>query len=571
MGSSSSSGSTSTPRTTRVLTRRQFISTAFVGVSTVFLAACGATPTATPAPTATKPPATAAPAAPAATATTAPKPTVAPTAAATPKRGGTLIAGSQNDCQNFDPHRTNGGASSFALIYDTLIRWGVDAKGNTIPLPGLATEWTLDGSTATFKLRQGVKFHDGTDFNAEVAKFNLERMNDAKSAARAFVAAIKTIDIVDTYTIKLNLTGPSGSLLSSLSQAADSRPWIISKAMADKAGDKYGTSPDTTAGTGGMKLIEFVAGSYHVVQRTGTGWEKGADGQPLPYFDTMRWRFVNDDTVRATELRTGNIHWMNAVAAKDITPIQQDANLVAMFNPYQNNCAQFTFSVKSEKFGNLKLRQAVQYAMDRESMAKVLGGGFGVAHYWFMTPGYLGYDETLPHYTFDAAKAKQLVIDAGYPKGVDVGLMIINRAADTQQAQMMKQMLGDVGITVQIESLERLAWLDKVATLKFDLATYYTGVRPDPDSILAGRFMTGESKNQGGMSDPVIDDWLVKGRSSFDDKVRAAAYAEVQKRIFETAQYGTLWMMPYIDGFSKKVKGVKMLQGGPDVTNAWLE
>jgi len=341
--------------------------------------------------------------------------------------------------------------------------------------------------------------------------------------------------------------------------------------MALKAGDKYGTSPDTTAGTGPMKLVEFVGGSHHVIQRTGQYWEKGVDGQPLTYFDTVRWRFIKDDTVRATELRTGNIQWQDIVATKDIAAMKQDPNIVLAENPYQVTCYQFTFSVKSEKFADARVRKAVHYAIDRESLAKVLGQGYGAPHYWFLTPGYLGYDESLPHYTFDQAKAKQLLAEAGYPNGIDVGLLIINRELDQQEAQMLKQMLGDVGIRVSIEALERIAWLDRVGTLKFDMAIYQTGVRPDPDSILAGRFQTGEQKNQAGMSDPVIDDWLAKGRASFDDKVRAAAYAEVQKRIYETAQYGTMWMSAIYGAFNKKVKGWRMLQSGAEIRYAWIE
>lgn len=550
------------------ISRRAFLRYTSLAAVGALAAACApnAAPTSAPT-TAPQAAATTAPAKP----TEAPKPTAAPTTAQAPKRGGTLVVAQQNDTSTLDPHRASGTSMVQGLLYDSLIRWEVDAKGNCVPAPGLATEWTFDGSTAVLKLRQGVKFHDGSDFNAEVAKFNLERMNDDKSVARAFVSAIKSIDILDPYTIKLNLTGPSGSLLSNLSQAADSRPWIISKAMAEKAGDKYGTSPETTAGTGPMKLVEFVSGSHHVLQRTGQYWDKGADGQPLTYFDTVRCRFIKDDSVRATELRTGNIDWIDILGTKDVAVVQKDPNLVLAPNPYQMTCYQFTFSVGSQKFADARVRKAVHYAIDREALAKVLGQGLGSPHYWFLLPGYLGYDESLPHYSFDQAKAKQLLADAGFPNGIDIGLLIINRELDQQEAQILKQMLGDVGIRVTIEALERVAWLDRVATLKYDMAIYQTGVRPDPDSILAGRFQTGEQKNQAGMSDPVIDEWLAKGRASFDDKVRAAAYAEVQKRIYETAQYGTMWMSPVYGAFNKKVKGWRMLQNGPDVRAAWLE
>jgi peptide/nickel transport system substrate-binding protein len=563
------------------LTRRRFLTLAGVSSSIALLAACGQAPsavapaTSAPAPAAPAPatavpaaaPATSPTSAPAAAAPTAP---TAPGAAGAPRRGGTLLVAEQNDTQTFDPHRSTGGSPAYGLVYNCLVNWRVQPDGSIKAEPDLATSWQLDDTTATFKLRQGVTFHDGSDWNAEVAKFNLERMNDAKSQARAFVSGITSVEVVDPYTLKLNLVSPQGSLLSNLSQAADGRPYMISKVLADKAGDNYGTSPDTTAGTGSMKLVEWVSGSSHTVQRTGTYFEQGTDGQALPYFDSLKVRFIADDAVRLTELRSGNVHIIDNIQAKDVPVASKDPTLDNVENTYQKSCYQFTFSTKSPKFADLKLRQAVHYAIDRATVAKVLGQGIGEPEYWFLTPGYLGYDESVPHYAYDLAKAKQLVADAGFPDGVDVNLLIINRAVDQQEAQVLKQMLDEAGIRTTIEVLERLAWLARVQTLDYELGIYFTGLRPDPDSILAGRFQTGEGKNQAGMSDPTMDELLAKGRGSYDDTVRAAAYKDVQTRIYDTAWYGTIWMKQYFDGFSKSVQGRVPVQGGFDLQHVWL-
>jgi peptide/nickel transport system substrate-binding protein len=365
--------------------------------SMALLVACGqqapqapASPTVgSAAPNPGQPQAPAAPtAAPAARATAAPA--AASSQAGSPRRGGTLIVAEQNDTQTFDPHRSTGGSPAYGLVYNTLVSWRVQPDGSLKAEPDLALSWELDGATAVFKLRQGVKFHDGSDWNAEVARFNLERMNDAKSQARAFVTGIKSIDVVDSHTLKLNLAGPQGSLLSNLSQAADGRPYMISKAMADTAGDNYGISPETTAGTGPMKLVEWVPGSSHVAQRTGTSVEQGLDGKPMPYYDSLKVRFIADDTVRLTELRSGTIHVMDSIQPKDVPVAAKDPALDAVENTYQKNCYQFTFSVKSPKFADLKLRQAVHYAIDRVAMAKVLGQGIGEPEYWFLTPATSG-------------------------------------------------------------------------------------------------------------------------------------------------------------------------------------
>lgn len=548
------------------VTRRDFLKTALATTGAILVGGCA--PSTTPQPT--SPAAGAPPAA----IPTSPRPTLAPTAVASAiRRGGALICGQQNDWEGFDPHRQTSTANAFPEIYNCLVQLAVQPDGSLVPAPDLATSWELKEDTAIFKLRQGVKFHDGSDWNATVAKYNIDRLKDAKSTAQAFVESIKSAEVVDPYTLKLNLTGPAGSLLANLSRSADGRTYMISMEMAQKAGDRYGLSPETTAGTGPMKLVEWVSGSHHVVQRTGHYWENGVDGQPLTYLETIRIRFMADDSIRATELRAGSVHVVNNLAPKDIISLQNDPNVAVVENPFQWAQYQFTFSTKSELFkDNLKLRQAVQYAINREAIAKVIGQGIGAPQYFFLAPGYLGYDETLPHYEYDPQRAKQLLADAGYPNGVQFTLSVINRPIDLQQAQMLEQILAEVGITVKLDVLERIAWTEKMASLNYDMSTYFTSMRPDPDTILAGRFQSGQGKNYAGMADETMDELLDKGRKSYDEKVRAAAYADVQRRIYETAWYGTIWYKKYFDGYSKKVKGVTPTQDPYwDLRQAWLD
>ncbi len=567
MGNSSDSASDKKWPYRKLVSRRSLLKTALAAGGTILAAACAPSsqPASKPAGGASSSP-TSAPSNPAGAAATSVTP-----AAGTIKRGGTIIGAQQNNWEHFDPHRNTLPAYAYREIYNSLVRLQVQPDGTLKATPDLALSWELKNDTATFKLREGVKFHDGSDWNAQVAKYNIERMKDAKSAAKSYVASVKSAEVVDPYTLKLTLNAPSGPLLSNLSQAADALPYMISMEMAQKAGDKYGTSPETTAGTGPMKLIEWAPSNYHTVQRTGSYWTKGADGNPITYYDSLKIRFIADDSVRVTELRSGNVHLIDNVAAKDIPAAQQDSSIDLVQNPYQFSCYLFCFSAKSEKFKNVKLRQAVQYAIDREALAKVLGQGVGEAMYYFLTPGYVGYDAKLPHYSVDLAKAKQLVADAGYPSGVTVSLAVSNREIDTKQSQMLKQMLAAAGITVNIDLLDRTAWGDKMHSLQYEMATYWTNVRPDPDSIMAPRFQTGQDKNYSGMSDKAMDELLDKGRGSYDDAVRADAYGQVQKSIYESAWYGPLWYGKYYTGYSKKLQGRLVTQEPQwDLREAWL-
>lgn len=494
------------------------------------------------------------------------------TAAPAPRRGGTFTAAQQNNWASFDPHRITSNAAASTEIYESLIDWKVQPDGTLAAAPALAVSWDLKEDVAIFNLRQGVKFHDGSDWNAEVAKYNIERLKDSRSVARSFVDSIASAQVSDPYTLKLKLTAPAGALLSNLSQAADARTYMISRAMAEKAGDKYGTSPETTAGTGPMKLVDWVTGSHHTVQRTGQYWRIGADNQPLTYIDTLTVRFIADDAVRFVELRSGNVDAIDNIQAKDVPTGLKDTGIDMVENPYQVGAYQFTFSTRSGPFAdNLSLRQAVQYGINREAVAKVLGQGSGAPMSYFLTAGYLGYDESLPRYTYDAARARQLLADAGYPSGIDIQLSCINRPVDQQQAQLLKQMLGDVGIRVDLDVLERIAWTDKMATGQYQMGTYFTTMRPDPDSILAGRFESGQGKNYAQMSDATMDDLLRTGRSSYDNTTRLAAYRQVQQRIYDTAWYGTIWYRKYFDGYRKRVQGrIPTQEPGWDLREVWL-
>src|SRR5438046_3155353 len=205
------------------VSRRRFLLTSGLTSTAALLAACGAPGASSTQSGPTAPVSTGPTAAPASGGQTSRPTPAAAAATGAPRRGGELLVAEQNDTQTFDPHRATGGSPAYGMVYNTLVRWDPQPDGTFKAGPDLATDWRLDGTTATFTLRQGVKFHDGSDWNADVAKFNLERMNDAKSQARAFVTGITSIEAVDASTLRLRLSAPLGSLLSNLSQSADGR------------------------------------------------------------------------------------------------------------------------------------------------------------------------------------------------------------------------------------------------------------------------------------------------------------------------------------------------------------
>src|SRR5688572_3921814 len=315
------------------LTRRRFLVLASVMVTGAgLLQACGQqAPAAKPAES--KPAEAAKPAAPAA------KP-----AAGNPKRGGTVTALVQNDWTSLDPPFEIGAASGFNMLYEGWVRLERDAAKNAWEFkPALLAEWDLKPDQATFKLQPGVKFHDGTPWDAKAAKWNLDRtifhpqsrlrgnlaiavdvskedqaeLDKLKAPdLETFEFSSKAIEVVDEMTVRIKLSRPWAPLISTLSEHAT---YPVSPAAFAKAGKTaFGKAP---VGAGPFKFVEWVPNTRVVLEKNPEYWRKGDDGQALPYLDKLIYRLVIDDSVRLLELKSGNAQFMDNVQGKDIAAV----------------------------------------------------------------------------------------------------------------------------------------------------------------------------------------------------------------------------------------------------------
>jgi peptide/nickel transport system substrate-binding protein len=202
---------------------------------------------------------------------------------------------------------------------------------------------------------------------------------------------------------------------------------------------------------------------------------------------------------------------------------------------------------------NLKLRQAVQYAIDREAIAKALGGGNGIVQYYDYTPGTVGYSDKLPHYSFDLDKAKQLFAESGAKAPLDIRLTVITREADQQQAQLIQAMLQKIGINVKIEGLERVAWGQQVRQNNdFEMATQLTGNPVDPDTISLVWQPDGPAVYTRA-NEPAVLSCLTEGRGTTDPAARQPIYEKCQQLMYDVSWWGYMWLQPYNYLTNKKV------------------
>src|SRR5207245_658490 len=250
--------------------------------------------------------------------------TASPSAGAKAAYGGTLTFALENDPANLDPMLSGlfVDRNIHYAIYDSLVR--VDPKGNIIPWRAEKWETSSDGKTVTFTLRTDVKFHDGTSFDADAVKWNIDRYKTTQGSLRtADLGSVDSVTVVDPKTVKFNLKSAFAPLLGAL---VDRAGMMVSKAVVASAGADFTLKP-FKAGTGPFILTEPVKGDHYTLEKNSNWWGKDKDGNKLPYLEKITVRPITDADVALTNLRTGNAQVLNRINGKDVAAVMADSTL----------------------------------------------------------------------------------------------------------------------------------------------------------------------------------------------------------------------------------------------------
>jgi peptide/nickel transport system substrate-binding protein len=496
-----------------------------------------------------------------------------PIPAAQIKRGG-ILQGYEQLLPTLDPHvSTSHFLPTNSLLYDSMTRNVlVDPVAGKYEIkPGLAESWErTDDKTYVFKLRKNVKFHDGSDWNADVAKWNIERLKThPKSVSKEVLDGIDTVEAVDPFTVKFNLKGPLASLPALLSVGGSwGRSRMVSKAAVEKLGDDaFGNSP---SGTGPFVLQEWTKDQGVKLKRFDGYWEQGADGKALPYLDGIQTRFIPDTTTAMLELRAGTLDFMN-VAPKDVPTAKSDPNLVYWEQPWNWSAKVLGLNAKQGVFvNNLKLRQAFGYAINYDALVKVLSPDTGAISRGPWSPNQPGWDDNAPRFTYDAAKAKQLMADAGYKDGVEVRMLTFSFPEYLQAAEVYQKMVAESGFRLVVDSLERLAWIAKAQKFEgWEIAFWGWGSVADPDTISRNLVSTGLG-NWSGVGNKERDDLMAQGRGSYDVGKRADAYKKVWQTVYDEAHIHFTYQNNQNITSQKYVQGVSTEWVDWEGREAWL-
>ncbi len=526
------------------------------------------------------PPATVAPIVP--SQATAPPVAAAPTSAPAPtasavavKRGGQATILQTNDFVSMDPIFASGPTA--AACYDNLLAWRPGTDGKYAVQPSLARAWESSADKIVFHLRDGVKFHDGSDLTADAVAWNLNRMvQNPKSFARNYLSAVDANNptaVLDPLTLQLNLTRPSAAVLANLSDSAaqGNNTGIVSKKAADDHGEQWlALNP---VGTGPFRFVSFASGDKLQVQRNENYWRMGADGKALPYLDSITYRVIVEATTQFNEMRAGTSDFAMNVLGRDVPAAKQITHAVYTESPFSGNKRQYFFnSLKPPFQDNLSLRQAIHYAVDRDAIAKAVGSGFGFGLPYEFVPGAIGYDSTAPFYEFNLDKAKQKLQESGISTPLEVRFTVHNREQDVQQAQMIQQMADKLGIKLNLDVVERVAWGEKVRIQNdFLMASRQSGVAVDPtDDLLVTWAEGGNSAYHRAHVDGLIDT-LHQADAEYDTAKRQALFVQAQKLMYDSAWFGYIWFEPGNFLVHKRVQGFPATWGSLREAEWWID
>jgi len=460
---------------------------------------------------------------------------------AAPKLGGEMVIGFGTDPESLDPNKITSAPAGMVLthIAETLLLMTEDLK----VAPLLVENWNVseDGLTVMLYVRRGVFFHDGAPLNADAVKTNLERFRKSTYAFLLF-PRVSTIDVVDEYTVRLNLDKPFAPLISHLTHNFVA---IVSpKQIAELPEGKDIMEP---VGTGPFKFDRWVRGDHVRIVRNDNYWGE------KPYLDSVVFKVVPSDATRLVLLETGQLHAMMRVPPLDAPRVAATPGL-ELLNIPSVRTIYVAFNYQKAPWTDVRVRQAVNYAVDKEAIVKEILGGVGGVSDAAIMPLVFGHAPQEP-YTYDPEKARELLKAAGFPNGFKCTLYhpTGRYMMDAAIAEAVQAYLLDVGIEAQLITMEWAAYLAylrrPVSEATFDMFMLGWGcVTLDADYGLFALFHTSEwapvGSNRSFYSDPTVDTLLELARVVSDPAGRRATYASLLSYLWKDAP----WLYLHYEG-----------------------
>lgn len=405
------------------------------------------------------------------------------------KTGGVLVFGRSGDSTGLDPARETDGESYMICdnVYETLVQF---KAGTTEIEPGLAESWEIsaDGLEYVFNLRKGVKFHDGTDFTASDVVFSLERqlkedhpyykMGPWKYwSAMDMNNIVQDVIAVDDNTVKFILQRPEAPFIANLAMNFAA---IVSPEAVEKYGEAF---PQNPVGTGPFKFVQWLKDDSITIDRFEEYWGEKA------YLDRVIFRAIPDATARYLALKAGEVDLIDYPSPDDIAEMKENKDL-KLITQEGLNVGYLSFNNDKKPFDNKLVRQALNYAINRDDVIKGVYGEFGAPAKNPIPPTMWSYNDDIEAYPYDPAKAKKLLAEAGYPDGFKTTFwyMPVSRpymVNAAKAAEIMQAQFKEIGVETELVTYEWGTYLDKTDNGEHDMCFLgWTGDNGDPDNFM---------------------------------------------------------------------------------------
>jgi peptide/nickel transport system substrate-binding protein len=448
----------------------------------------------------------------------------APASAQEIKEGGALRAALTGEPDTLDPATSSiyTGAQVYENIFSKLV--DIDASGKFVP--DLALSWTqVDPSTWKFNLADNATFHNGEKFTSSDVKYTFDRILNPKTASAyaGLYSQIASVDDSDPHVAVFHLKSPFGPFLTNLATNGE---------IVNRKAIEGGDPARKPVGTGPFSFVEWVQGDHITLKKNPSYFKRG-----LPHLDSIAFRFMPVDQSRIDALTAGELDWADAIPLQQVTSLSKDSRFTYVTSPVAGIPDFLSMNTKAAPFDNPKVRQAVALAVNRADVRDAAYLGTGELGLIEMPTGSAWYDATgIFAAEQNAAKAKQLLAEAGYPNGLAVEYLGLPQYPELlKTGQVVQDELKQIGVTMTIKPVDVSVWFDAFSTLKYQITSAYQERTIDPDNFYSLVIKSGGPINATGYSNPAVDAIIDKAAASDDMAARKDLYRQIRTTVTSDA------------------------------------
>ncbi len=473
----------------------------------------------------------------------------------------TLVIANGADAPTLDPHKENDNVSAQVTgqIFNRLIHVNEDMEFE----PEIATEWeNVDDLNWIFKIRQGVKFHNGEELTVNDVKYSLDRHRNSMEVAH-ILEAVENVEVIDDETIKITTKKPFAALPSHLGH---NTVMMLHEETTEKLGDKFGQEP---VGTGPYQFKNWNIGDSIELAKFDDYFGE------VSTVENMVFKNIPEGTNRTIGLETGEVDIVIEIDPTDKERVEENPDLEYISIP-GFGVDYIGFNTKKEPFNDVRVRQAINYAINVDEIVDVVMEGTASVAKGPLAENVVGANNELKGYEYNPEKAKELLAEAGYPEGFKTSLTTNDNGLRVSIAEMVQDQLKQVGIDVDVDQVEWGAYLDKTAAGDHEMFILgWIATTGDADYGLSSRYL---SENHGGggnrmfYTNEKVDELIKGANGEINPEKRIEMYKEAQEIILQDAPDVLLKNNALTFGLQKYVKGfVPHPSGSNDFTKVYFE